>query len=287
MVKKKSASFIDNHLPDVPTLALRDVTYSYSRRAQPVLNGFSMTFHSGFTALLGRNGAGKSTVLSLLATLLEPNEGVVVMNDVPVRRRHVRFYRAKIGWMPQHIAVLPRFTVRETVEYYGWLAEVPRSVLADRIRVALQAVDLWDHADARVSSLSGGQLRRLGVAQTLVHDAQWLILDEPTAGLDPSQRQSLFALLRTLRGTVNLIVATHDIDGFETVVDRIAVMDHGRGIWEGSVAEFEGLAGSGASMNGVCGGGSAQSLTGSAGDLAFMNLLDVAKRSESHKETDE
>lgn len=260
------------------SLALRDVTYAYARRAKPVLDGLSLEFRPGFTALLGKNGAGKSTVLNLLATVVTPGSGSVAIDGVPVRRQDIRAYRSRIGWMPQNIPVLPRFTVRESVEYYGWLAVVPRQELAGCVRSALRSVDLQAKARERVSTLSGGQLRRLGVAQALVHDAEWLILDEPTAGLDPVQRHSLFELLRSLRGTVNCIVSTHDIDGFETVTGRVSVLDSGRNIWNGSVGEFSAFA----RRRDTATGSAGDAWGSSAGDAAFVNLLEtVTERSSA------
>lgn len=223
-------------------LSFEDVSFSYRARNN-VLGSFSWNIPPGRTVLLGPNGAGKTTLLSIGSNALRPDTGRVRMGELdPARRRDRAAYRAAVGWMPQVIRPLPGLTCREQVAYAGWLKGASRTDAWDRALSVLSDVALADHADKRATELSGGQLRRVGLAQALVHDAQVLLLDEPTAGLDPAQRAKLRETLGVMSADTTLVISTHQVDDLGDFFDRVVVIDRGRIVFDGDVASFMNLA---------------------------------------------
>lgn len=216
-----------------------DYSYPMGRRA---LCDISIRIPPGFTALVGENGAGKTSLMRVMASLLEADRGKVSVDGVAFSRRTRAQYRRHIGWMPQDIPVLSGFTVQEAVAYHAWLGGIPKNMVQARVEESLGQVHLTDLAHRHATTLSGGQLRRLGLAQALVRDADWLLLDEPTAGLDPRQKQSLVMLLQELKGHANCVISTHNFDYFDALYDNVVVLHAGRIAWEGTVNAYLGLA---------------------------------------------
>jgi ABC-2 type transport system ATP-binding protein len=227
------------------TLVYDGVTFGY-RRGRTILNEFSWAVPNGRTVLLGPNGAGKSTVLALGADALRAQRGEVRVHALRSSRwRDRSAYRRAIGWMPQTIRAVPGVSAREQVAYAGWLkgltrVDAWRGALDALVRVALAAV-----ADQSASTLSGGQLRRLGLAQVLVHSAEVLLLDEPAAGLDPAQRARFRELIASLPAAQPVVVSTHQVDDLSELFDTVVILDAGTIRFAGSVASFLGLAPSG------------------------------------------
>ncbi|WP_308217128.1 ATP-binding cassette domain-containing protein [Streptomyces noursei] len=205
----------------------------------PVLDDLSFEFPTGRTVLLGPNGAGKSTLLSLGASVRMPTSGTVTLGRLDiVRRRDRTRYRRHVGWLPQNVSPVPGLTVREQAAYGGWLKGLSRREAWDRSAKALGRVRLTQLAERRSHELSGGQLRRLGLAQTLIHDARVVLLDEPTAGLDPTQRRVFRDLVGELADDVSFIVSTHQTEDLADLYATVVVFDGGRALFHGSVAEF-------------------------------------------------
>lgn len=226
-----------------------DVRFSYPRTSlfwgalPPVFDGFSWQAPAGCTVILGPNGAGKTTLLSLGATALWPTRGSVSLGDLDgTRRRDLRAFRRAVGWMPQQVRAIPGLTSREQVAYAGWLKGMSRSAAWTEATAALERVDLADEADRLTAQLSGGQQRRVGLAQSLVHRADLLLLDEPTAGLDPGQRARFRETLRRTAQDVPVVVSTHQVDDLTDLFDTVVVLDHGRIPFQGSTADFMALA---------------------------------------------
>jgi ABC-2 type transport system ATP-binding protein len=218
-------------------LALEDVYFAY-RKSRPVFQSFDFEFASGSTLLLGPNGAGKSTLLGLCASTLRPASGTIAAGQVRACGSTLRSFRRRISFMPQQIKPIPGLTVREQVAYVGWLKGLSRDDAWDRSLVALERMDLGHLGERRPRTLSGGELRRVGVAQTLVHDARWVLMDEPTAGLDPAQRAEFQAMALELRGDVDLIISTHQTDDIDATYDRVVVLDKGVVRFSDSTARF-------------------------------------------------
>ena len=181
------------------SLVFDDITFRYRARQQPILDAFSWSLPSGRTVLLGPNGAGKSTLLSIAADALRPARGWVRLGELtPARRPDRAAYRRAVGWMPQFVHAVPGLTVQEQVAYAAWLKGIGQRQAWSAAARAIERAGLTEIAGQMASTLSGGQLRRLGLAQVLAHDAAVLLLDEPTAGLDPAQRGRFRDLLAAL-----------------------------------------------------------------------------------------
>ncbi|WP_281285594.1 ABC transporter ATP-binding protein [Cellulomonas aerilata] len=192
------------------------------------------------TVLLGPNGAGKSTLMKILAGVLDPVQGSVAAT-VGGRGISGRARRKVVAWMPQDVVPVPGLTVLEQVTYAGWLSGLTTSEASRRAPHALEQVRLNDLAQRRADQISGGQLRRLGLAEVLVRDSSVLLLDEPTAGLDPAQRLAFRQLLQTCPRT--LVVSTHQLDDIDTVFDRVVMLVAGRIRFDGTTSEFFSIAG--------------------------------------------
>ena len=219
-----------------------DCDFRY-RRQRPLFEGLTLAFPKGRTVLLGPNGAGKSTLLGLAASVLLPRAGTVGLG--PLRtgvRRDLAAYRGRVGWMPQQVSYVPGLTAREQVAYAGWLKGMSRVDAWERAQAALARVGLASLADRKSAHLSGGQLRRVGIAQCLVHDADVLLMDEPTAGLDPVQRQVFHDLLGEIGPDVDIVVSTHQTEDIDTSYEHVVVLDEGRPRFRGTVDEFLGPA---------------------------------------------
>ncbi|MGE5098381.1 MAG: ATP-binding cassette domain-containing protein [Deltaproteobacteria bacterium] len=223
------------------TLTFDAVTFAYGWLKPPVLQAFDWSVPEGRTVLLGPNGAGKSTLLSLGADALRPRRGRVRYGATssPNERRR------KVGWMPQHVRPFPGLTVREQVAYAGWLKGLAQSTAWTEAAGALELVGLGDLQDRRAATLSGGQLRRLGIAQTLVHQAEVLLLDEPTAGLDPAQRARFRTVLTSLPQSSRIVVSTHQVDDLSDVYHHVVVLCEGTIRFQGAVDAFLAIASAG------------------------------------------
>jgi ABC-2 type transport system ATP-binding protein len=218
-------------------VVVRDLTVVVgSRRARRrAVDGLDLDLGRGVHGLLGPNGAGKTTLMRTLATVLAPASGAVELlgrdvGDATARRE----LRRRLGYLPQSFGYYPRFTVREFVAYFAWLKEVPAQRADLAVDRAIQRVGLADRAGSRMKALSGGMLRRAGLAQALVNDPELLLLDEPTAGLDPEQRLDLRALLREVGVDATVLVSTHLVEDVASACTRVAVMDGGRLVASGT-----------------------------------------------------
>jgi len=227
------------------SLRFEHCRYAYGRRGPDVVRDVDVELDDGVTVLLGPNGAGKSTLLALAASVHDPRSGRVTVSGVDSRDR--RPYRRLVSWLPQQVDVVAGCTAREQVALAGWLKGMTRSDAWDAAAVALDRVALGDVRDRRTGSLSGGQRSRVGLAQALVHDAPVILLDEPTAALDPAQRHAFRALLSTLANDRVLLVATHDVLELQASSDRVAVLDGGVVRFFGTVAQFHEPVGAAAS----------------------------------------
>lgn len=221
-------------------IGFQSVDFGYRRRV-PVVQRFTLDFPRGRTVFLGPNGAGKSTVLSLAASVLRPDSGTVVYGrKTTTRRGDLTAFRRRIAWLPQQIESVPRLTAREQVAYVGWLKGMNRRDAWDRSLGALERVELADLAGQKVRRMSGGQQRRIGVAQSLVHEAEVLLLDEPTAGMDPRQRRVFHEILSGL--DQHVVLSTHDVADLEETYDHVVVLDRGTVRFAGGVRDFLALA---------------------------------------------
>ncbi|MFJ8602309.1 ATP-binding cassette domain-containing protein [Streptomyces shenzhenensis] len=224
------------------TIRLSRCSFGYRRR-DLVLEDLMLDLPSGCVVLLGPNGAGKSTLLALLASALRPRAGSVTLGDLDTRRRRdLKQYRRQVGWLPQQVTPVPGLRVREQAAYAGWLKGLSRRDAWDRSLEAIERVGLRELAERSAAQLSGGQLRRLGIAQTLVHSARVVLMDEPTAGLDPTQRKVFRTLLDDLKDQASFVVSTHQTEDLADSYDSVVLLDQGHILFEGSTVSFLDLA---------------------------------------------
>jgi ABC-type multidrug transport system ATPase subunit len=202
------------------------------------VNGLDLSLALGVHGILGPNGAGKTTLIRSLATVLQPAKGSLELLGLRPAGRDLRVLRREIGYLPQQFGFYPRFTVREFVEYMAWLKEIPKAAIPGAVQRAIDRTDLSGRADDKMKTLSGGMLRRAGIAQAIVNDPRILLLDEPTVGLDPAQRMQFRDLLRSLTTDTCVVVSTHLVEDVATACTDVLLMDEGRVVFQGTPAEL-------------------------------------------------
>jgi len=208
---------------------INDVSFTYPRRSIPALDMVNAHWPRGVTALLGANGSGKTTLMTIVAGLRRPTSGEVSAADGTAQ---------SVGYLPQDAGWPPSFTVGELLEYTVWWRRVPRNQRSTACRRAAEAVGLGHRERAKIGELSGGQRRRAMIAQAMVHSPRLLILDEPTAGLDPEQRVGVRETLASLKDTTTVIISTHIIDDVDRICDHVTVLNDGASVFDGDVAAF-------------------------------------------------
>lgn len=215
-------------------LTVDNVEYRYRRSSVPVLNRTDATFAPGLTVLLGPNGAGKTTLLRVIATLIKPLSGTVKFgnsNDCVGLESKPQEFRKLIGFMPQDPVFVNGLTAHEHLLYCSWLSG---STVQGLATTWLRRVGLEDVSDRLTSKLSGGMKRRLAVASAVISDPPILLLDEPSVGLDPSQRARFRETLMKLKDDRIVIMSTHQVDDLLGLVDSVAIMSDGRIIFHDS-----------------------------------------------------
>ncbi len=218
-------------------VSVSGISKSYGGTA--ALVGVSLVLEEGVSVLLGRNGAGKSTLFRILAGAERADAGVVARGGVILDGGETwREHRRRCGWLPQTTPLIRGLTVEEFLAYVAWLKEVPRSVVGERIDAVLAAVDLVDRRRSRMDTLSGGMLRRVGVAQALINDPGLVLLDEPSAGLDPVQRAAFHRFVRRIASERMVVLSTHLLEDVAAVGERVFVIDEGRIRFAGDVDEL-------------------------------------------------
>ncbi|MDQ1647173.1 MAG: type transport system ATP-binding protein [Cryptosporangiaceae bacterium] len=214
-------------------------------RRTMAVDGLDLSLATGVHGLLGPNGAGKTTLLRTMATVLRPTEGELTLLGERAGGPDQRALRRRIGYLPQDFGYYKRFTVREFVEYMAWLKEVPKAGVAGAVQRAIERVGLADRADDRMKTLSGGMVRRVGIAQAIVNDPQILLLDEPTAGLDPAQRLRFRELLLELGTDTCVVVSTHLVEDVAAACTDVVLFAAGKLVFHGTPRELAAAGGPG------------------------------------------
>src|SRR5277367_6400286 len=197
------------------------------------LRDLRMEIGPGVVGLLGPNGAGKSTLMRILATVTRPTEGRVLWNDADIARTPDGL-RSVLGYLPQDFGVYPHLTAREFLEYLAAAKGLDAAAARRRIDELLGVVNLGEVRDRALGGFSGGMKQRVGIAQALLNDPQLLIVDEPTAGLDPEERVRFRNLLSELSGERIVILSTHIVSDIEAVATSIAILAQGELLTHGS-----------------------------------------------------
>lgn len=200
------------------------------------LRDVNLEIHQGMFGLLGRNGAGKSTLMKILSTLLVKNSGEVSICGIPVEQSSQ--IRRMTGYLPQDFSVYPNMKIYEAMDYLGVLSGISAEDRKRRIPKLLEQVNLQQDAQKKVKALSGGMKRRLGIAQAILHNPKVLIVDEPTAGLDPEERVRFRNLLSELAEDRIVILSTHIVGDVEATCEDIAVLDEGSILFQGQISQL-------------------------------------------------
>ncbi|MFV0633796.1 ABC transporter ATP-binding protein [Demequina sp.] len=234
---------------------LEELTHKF---AHFTLGPLSVELENGVTALLGENGAGKTTLMRAMVGVLRPDGGSVDWRlGAP---------KGGAGYLPQEFAPWGRFTAHEYLEFVAWARSTRADPIEPRaIDTALASVGLTELAHRRVRELSGGMVRRLGIAQSLIGSTSGLVLDEPTVGLDPMQRRGVRELIRELGAERMVLVSTHLVEDVVAIADRLLVLHHGEQVYLGP-------------PSGMCDG---ESPTAEALESGLVRLLSE-RRPETH-----
>lgn len=200
------------------------------------IKNLSLTIPSGMYGLLGRNGAGKTSLMRILATLSVPTSGDVWLNGVSIKE--TMKIREMVGYLPQDFSMYRNMTVFGAMDYLGLLSNIPDRIRKERIDQLLEKVNLKDNVKTKVKALSGGMKRRLGIAQALLHNPQILIVDEPTAGLDPEERIRFRNLLSDFADDRIVLLSTHIASDIESTCSGVAVLNNGRLIFHGNTEKL-------------------------------------------------
>ena len=214
-------------------LTAEKLTMQYVRNAPPALKEFTYQFSDGVYGLLGPNGAGKSTLMNLIVGNLKATEGRVLYGGREIRTLG-RDYRSILGFMPQQQQLYENFTIRRFMYYFAALKGLDSDTAKKRITELLDLVGLLPNADQRLRSLSGGMKQRVLLAEALLNDPEILILDEPTAGLDPKERMNIRNYIYSIAEGKTIILATHVISDIEQIAKKVIFLRRGKRVLSGT-----------------------------------------------------
>lgn len=217
-------------------LEIRNVTHTY-QNGKKALNHVSLRLTPGIYGLLGPNGAGKSTLMKIITDNLVPTEGEVLFNGKNIARTS-RSFRKSLGYMPQQQGMYSQFTGRRFLWYMASLKGIPHREAKERIGYLLELVNLTDVADKRIGGYSGGMKQRLLIAQAVLNEPEVLVLDEPTAGLDPKERIRIRNFVSELSHDRIVLIATHVVSDVECIAKEMILMKNGEAVRRGSPAEL-------------------------------------------------
>lgn len=219
-------------------LVIDRVSKQYQNRI--AVDRVSATLQKGVYGLLGANGAGKTTLMRMLCGILKPTGGTITFDGIDVSEEA---YRAVLGYLPQDFGYYPEFSALDFLLYLAALKGIPKAQAKCRARELLALVSLQEAEKKKIKTFSGGMKQRLGIAQALLNDPKLLILDEPTAGLDPKERVRFRNLIQTLGKDSIVLLSTHIVSDIEHIADEILMMKAGqliyRGNWEHEQGDLE------------------------------------------------
>ena len=205
------------------------VTKQYKNKI--AVDRVSFELGKGVTGLIGPNGAGKTTLMRMMAGILKPTGGEIDAEGISVSSEE---YRALLGYLPQDFGYYPEFTARKFMMYMSALKGLSKSSARRKTKELLELVGLSDVADKKIRVYSGGMKQRVGIAQTFINDPQILILDEPTAGLDPKERARFRTLISEIGKTSTVLFSTHIVSDLEHIADRVLIMKEGALVYDGA-----------------------------------------------------
>lgn len=219
------------------SIKINDLTVTFKNKVTAI-NHADLEIPNGVFGLLGENGAGKTTLMRVLTTVLTPTSGTVSMDGILYCEGNYPKIQRQIGYLPQEIDLYPGLTVQECLEYMGDLAGVPKEDCRKRIQYYLEKTSLTQHRKKKMRQLSGGMKRRVGLVQALLNEPKFLIVDEPTTGLDPEERIRIRNLLVDFSENRTILFSTHVVEDLAAVCNQLAVMKKGQFLYAGSMKEL-------------------------------------------------
>ncbi len=214
-------------------LRINQLSKTYSNGVK-ALNNITLEIDKGMFGLLGPNGAGKSSLMRTLASLQEADSGSAFLNDIDILNQPEEL-RKVLGYLPQEFGVYPRITAEQLLDHIAVLKGiVNKNERKELVAFLLNKVNLYDKRNKSVKSFSGGMKQRIGIAQALIGNPQLIIVDEPTAGLDPGERNRFHNLLADVAEDVVIILSTHIVDDVRELCSNMAIMNLGKIIYQGS-----------------------------------------------------
>lgn len=221
---------------------IRICNLSKSYKNIKALNDINLLIEPGVHGLLGPNGAGKTTLMRILATILPADQGRIIWGTELDWSDTMRI-KGKIGYLPQQFGMYKYLKVREALENVALLKDIPSAQAQKQIRIALERTNLAQYADRRVGQLSGGMLRRLGIAQAILGEPDLLILDEPSVGLDPAERINLRKLIREYdNGERIILLSSHIVGDIESLCESATIVNKGSVIKSGTLSGIRNIA---------------------------------------------
>lgn len=218
-------------------IEIKNLTKRYSKKVN-ALNNVSLSIDAGIFGLLGRNGSGKTTLMRILNTLLEPTQGNVSVLGMSINNENVKKIKQSIGYLPQEFGFYKEFTVYEILQYICIMRGMDKSKQKDLIMDALEKVTLYNNRKKKYKHLSGGMKRRVGLAQAILGNPPILIVDEPTAGVDPEERIKIRKLLSEYAENNTVLFSTHIIEDIEYTCNKLAILDYGNLLYNGALNEL-------------------------------------------------
>jgi ABC-type multidrug transport system ATPase subunit len=214
-------------------LVIQGLSKTYANGVK-ALDNVTLTIPTGMFGLLGPNGAGKSTLMRILATLQEADAGTAVLGSLDIIKQKDEV-RKVLGYLPQEFGVYPRVSAADMLDHIALLKGIThsgeRNALVDAL---LQKVNLWEHRKRKIAGFSGGMKQRFGIAQALIGEPKLIIVDEPTAGLDPGERNRFYNLLTEIGENVVVILSTHIVQDVQELCSRMAIINKGRLLYAGA-----------------------------------------------------
>lgn len=219
------------------SLIMKDITIKFKNEVTAV-NNVNLEINNGIYGLLGENGAGKTTLMRILTTILKPTKGTVYLNGILYSEKNYEDIQKKIGYLPQEINLYPELTVKECLEYLGELSGIQRNECKKRIDYYIEKTSLCEHYNKKIKQLSGGMKRRVGLIQALLNNPEFLVVDEPTTGLDPEERIRIRNLLVEFSKNRTVLFSTHVIEDLAATCNNLAIMKKGSILYNGNIVDL-------------------------------------------------
>lgn len=219
-------------------LVINNMTKKFGKKT--VLNDISFTFENGIYGLLGPNGSGKTTFMRCITGLYKTPKNTIVYKDE--NEKENANFLSEIGYLPQSFGMFKEITVKEMLELFCNLKNIPKKDSQDNIVAVLKMVNLFNESDTKIGNLSGGMVRRVGIAQALIGDPKIIIFDEPTVGLDPEERLRFKNIISKLSNDKIIIISTHIVEDVEAICNKIIIMNKGNILLSGSNEYIENIA---------------------------------------------